>query len=73
MISILFHEFLYSTGRVNQLLLSCKKWMTGRTNLHIHLSIYRPKLHFISTGALGLDFMVFGMYVLFHALPPIYA
>jgi len=71
MISILFHEFLNSTGRVNQFLLSCKERMTGRTNLYIHLSVHRPKLYFIPAGTLGGNFMVFGVDIFFHAFSSI--
>jgi hypothetical protein len=70
MIGILLHELLDPSCRVNKFLFAGEKGMTGRTDLHIHFSVNRTKLHFVAAGTLSLNFMVFRMDIFFHYFPP---
>jgi len=66
MLSVFFLELLNTTCGINKFLLTGKKRMAGRTNFNFDCLVYRTKLNFITTGALGINLMVSGMDIGFH-------
>lgn len=68
LVRVLFLEALHSSGRVNQLLLSCKKWMAARADFDAdHIALKRgPRIESIPAGAVHLHRVIIGMNSFFH-------
>ncbi len=66
MFGVFFLELLNTAGSIYELLLAGKKRMAGRTDLNFYCLVNRTKLYFITTGTLGLYFMICGMDIRFH-------
>jgi hypothetical protein len=63
-----FLKFFDPTGGINKFLFTGEKRVTSRTDFHVEFRIDGTDLYLVTTGALGHNHMIFGMYIAFHNL-----
>jgi len=72
MLSVLFHELLHTTGRIDQFLLAGEKGMASGTDFHLDLRLDGTELNLVAAGTEGLNTMIFRMDTFFHGyIPPL--
>ena len=68
--TILFHKLLNTSGRINELLFACEKWMTIRTYFQSHITFGRTNLKFVPASAFNGPNFIFGMNFFFQKNQP---